>query len=101
MATQSNTWNISRKKYLSTFMLIFRIQVTFPFTADRSVFCFSYQAALSTGLNLPYTVHEIMNRWILQMGFPLVTIDTATGSISQQHFLLDPDAVVDRPSIYK
>ncbi|XP_012674836.1 aminopeptidase N-like [Clupea harengus] len=58
------------------------------------------KAALSTGLNLPYTVHEIMNRWILQMGFPLVTIDTATGSISQQHFLLDPDAVVDRPSIY-
>ncbi|XP_041930194.1 aminopeptidase N-like [Alosa sapidissima] len=59
-------------------------------------------AAQSTGLhvNLPYSVHDIMNRWILQMGFPLVTIDTTTGTISQKHFLLDPDAVVDRPSIY-
>lgn len=34
-----------------------------------------------------------MNRWILQMGFPVVTIDTQTGSISQQHFLIDPEAV--------
>lgn len=33
-----------------------------------------------------------MNRWILQMGFPVVTIDTQTGSISQQHFLIDPEA---------
>lgn len=42
-----------------------------------------------------------MNRWILQMGFPVVTIDTQTGSISQQHFLIDPEAVVDKPSDYK
>uniref|UniRef100_A0A3Q3EZX3 ERAP1-like C-terminal domain-containing protein n=1 Tax=Labrus bergylta TaxID=56723 RepID=A0A3Q3EZX3_9LABR len=39
-----------------------------------------------------------MNRWILQMGFPVVTIDSKTGKISQKHFLLDPDSVVDRPS---
>ncbi|KAL2077059.1 hypothetical protein ACEWY4_026563 [Coilia grayii] len=52
-------------------------------------------------VTLPAAVDDIMNRWTLQMGFPVVTIDTKTGSISQQHFLLDPDAVVDRPSIYK
>lgn len=39
-----------------------------------------------------------MNRWTLQMGFPVVTIDTRTGSVSQKHFLLDPDSVVERPS---
>lgn len=42
-----------------------------------------------------------MNRWILQMGFPVVTIDTKTGKITQKHFLLDPDSVVDRPSEFK
>uniref|UniRef100_A0A8C7JZQ6 Aminopeptidase n=1 Tax=Oncorhynchus kisutch TaxID=8019 RepID=A0A8C7JZQ6_ONCKI len=58
-------------------------------------------AVLTTpGMSLPHTVHDIMNRWILQMGFPVVTIDTATGHITQKHFLLDPDSVVDRPSPY-
>ncbi|XP_070823562.1 aminopeptidase N-like [Chaetodon trifascialis] len=50
------------------------------------------------GIHIPHTVHEIMNHWTLQMGFPVVTIDTRTGSITQKHFLLDPDSVVDRPS---
>ncbi|XP_069030471.1 aminopeptidase N-like [Embiotoca jacksoni] len=50
------------------------------------------------GMHIPHTVHNIMNRWTLQMGFPVVTIDTRTGSITQKHFLLDPDSVVDRPS---
>ncbi|KAG7468183.1 hypothetical protein MATL_G00140120 [Megalops atlanticus] len=50
------------------------------------------------GVSLPHSVNDIMNRWILQMGFPVVTIDTRTGQLSQQHFLLDPDSVVDRPS---
>uniref|UniRef100_A0A3B4XXH8 Alanyl aminopeptidase, membrane n=1 Tax=Seriola lalandi dorsalis TaxID=1841481 RepID=A0A3B4XXH8_SERLL len=50
------------------------------------------------GISLPSPVEVIMNRWILQMGFPVVTIDTKTGSITQKHFLLDPDSVVDRPS---
>lgn len=59
------------------------------------------QAVESTpGVEIPHTVHEIMNRWTLQMGFPVVTIDTRTGSISQKHFLLDPDSLVDRPSQY-
>uniref|UniRef100_A0A8D0B229 Aminopeptidase n=1 Tax=Sander lucioperca TaxID=283035 RepID=A0A8D0B229_SANLU len=53
------------------------------------------------GMHIPHTVHNIMNRWTLQMGFPVVTIDTRTGSITQKHFLLDPDSVVDRPSQFK
>uniref|UniRef100_A0A671SFS0 Aminopeptidase n=1 Tax=Sinocyclocheilus anshuiensis TaxID=1608454 RepID=A0A671SFS0_9TELE len=52
------------------------------------------------GVKLPYSVHEIMNRWILQMGFPVITVDTRTGNVSQKHFLLEPDAVVDRKSEY-
>ncbi|XP_046898582.1 aminopeptidase N-like [Hypomesus transpacificus] len=50
------------------------------------------------GMSLPCTVQDIMNRWTLQMGFPVVTIDTHTGLITQKHFLLDPDSVVERPS---
>lgn len=50
------------------------------------------------GIHLPHPVHDIMNRWTLQMGFPVVTIDTSTGIITQKHFLLDPDSAVDRPS---
>lgn len=53
------------------------------------------------GIKLPYSVHEIMNRWILQMGFPVITIDTRTGNVSQKHFLLEPEAVVDRKSEFK
>ncbi|XP_029353448.1 aminopeptidase N-like [Echeneis naucrates] len=49
-------------------------------------------------VHLPHSVHDIMNRWTLQMGFPVVSIDTRTGSITQKHFLLDPDSAVDRPS---
>ncbi|XP_028257939.1 aminopeptidase N-like [Parambassis ranga] len=49
-------------------------------------------------IHIPHSVHDIMNRWTLQMGFPVVTIDTRTGTVTQKHFLLDPDSVVDRPS---
>uniref|UniRef100_W5LQ28 Aminopeptidase n=1 Tax=Astyanax mexicanus TaxID=7994 RepID=W5LQ28_ASTMX len=51
-------------------------------------------------VNLPATITEIMNRWILQMGFPVVTIDTQTGSITQNHFLLDADTKPSRSSAY-
>uniref|UniRef100_A0A672YRJ4 Aminopeptidase n=1 Tax=Sphaeramia orbicularis TaxID=375764 RepID=A0A672YRJ4_9TELE len=50
------------------------------------------------GLHIPHSVHDIMHRWTLQMGFPVVTINTQSGSITQKHFLLDPDSVVERPS---
>uniref|UniRef100_A0AAR2KXA7 Aminopeptidase n=1 Tax=Pygocentrus nattereri TaxID=42514 RepID=A0AAR2KXA7_PYGNA len=52
-------------------------------------------------LKLPHRVHDIMNRWILQMGFPVVTIDTGTGNVSQKHFLLEPNSVVEKPSEFK
>ncbi|KAL6480697.1 hypothetical protein MHYP_G00117300 [Metynnis hypsauchen] len=50
---------------------------------------------------LPTTVGEIMDRWVLQMGFPVVTINTATGQLSQKHFLLDAESVVDTPSQFE
>lgn len=59
------------------------------------------QAVDNTSTSLPRPVREIMDRWVLQMGFPVVTINTATGQISQEHFLLDPDSVVERPSEFK
>uniref|UniRef100_W5LQ33 Aminopeptidase n=1 Tax=Astyanax mexicanus TaxID=7994 RepID=W5LQ33_ASTMX len=52
-------------------------------------------------VNLPATISEIMNRWILQMGFPVVTIDTRTGNITQNHFLSDADSKPSRSSPYK
>uniref|UniRef100_A0A3B3Q832 Aminopeptidase n=1 Tax=Paramormyrops kingsleyae TaxID=1676925 RepID=A0A3B3Q832_9TELE len=55
-------------------------------------------AADTSGVELLHPVRDIMDRWVLQMGFPVVTINTATGTVSQKHFLLDPDSVVTRPS---
>uniref|UniRef100_A0A672Y3W6 Aminopeptidase n=1 Tax=Sphaeramia orbicularis TaxID=375764 RepID=A0A672Y3W6_9TELE len=57
----------------------------------------------AAGINLPESVEVIMNRWILQMGFPVVTINTQTGTVTQKHFLLDPDSpdvpVINRAQI--
>ncbi|KAM3625855.1 uncharacterized protein V6R79_018655 [Siganus canaliculatus] len=47
---------------------------------------------------LPHSLEDIMNRWILQMGFPLITIDTSIGNITQKHFLLDPESAAPAPS---
>uniref|UniRef100_F7CVV6 Aminopeptidase n=1 Tax=Ornithorhynchus anatinus TaxID=9258 RepID=F7CVV6_ORNAN len=47
---------------------------------------------------LPATVQVIMDRWILQMGFPVLTLNTTTGNVTQKHFLLDPESNVTRPS---
>lgn len=58
------------------------------------------QAVNENKVTLPDSLEEIMNRWILQMGFPVVTIDTKSGHISQEHFLLDAQAVVT-PSEFK
>lgn len=54
-----------------------------------------------TTIKLPAPVRTIMDRWILQMGFPVITLDTTTGEISQEHFLLDPQSNVTRPSEFK
>ncbi|KAM4619354.1 aminopeptidase N-like [Polymixia lowei] len=58
-------------------------------------------ARLANNIQLPKTVHEIMNHWVLQMGFPVVTIDTTSGNVDQKHFLLDPNSTVTVPSPYK
>ncbi|XP_003969479.2 aminopeptidase N-like isoform X1 [Takifugu rubripes] len=77
--------------YLNTF--------AFKNTVYTNLWDHLQQAAENTaGLNIPHTVHDIMNRWTLQMGFPVVTIDTRTGRITQKHFLLDPESAVERPS---
>ncbi|XP_053571986.1 aminopeptidase N [Bombina bombina] len=74
------------------------------FSYDNTVYSdlwFHLQNAVNEeSVNLPLNVSEIMDTWVLQMGFPVVTIDTTTGNINQKHFLLDPDAVVTRPSPY-
>uniref|UniRef100_A0A4W5MPT6 Aminopeptidase n=1 Tax=Hucho hucho TaxID=62062 RepID=A0A4W5MPT6_9TELE len=59
--------------------------------------CYRPKAVDASDMELPGTVHDIMNRWVLQMGFPVVTINTATGLITQKHFLLDPDSVGSVP----
>ncbi|XP_078539357.1 aminopeptidase N-like [Lissotriton helveticus] len=51
-----------------------------------------------TLVQLPRSVKSIMDTWVLQMGFPVITINTSTGGITQQHFLLDPESDVTRPS---
>lgn len=51
-----------------------------------------------TAVKLPASVRTIMDRWILQMGFPVITVNTSTGEIYQQHFLLDPNSKPTRPS---
>uniref|UniRef100_A0A4W5QSU9 Aminopeptidase n=1 Tax=Hucho hucho TaxID=62062 RepID=A0A4W5QSU9_9TELE len=33
-------------------------------------------------------VAEVMETWTMQMGYPVITINTTTGDISQEHFLL-------------
>uniref|UniRef100_A0A8C7N1V2 Aminopeptidase n=1 Tax=Oncorhynchus kisutch TaxID=8019 RepID=A0A8C7N1V2_ONCKI len=77
---------ISPQTYLNTFK--------YSNTVYQDLWKHLQMAADSTpGLDLPASVDDIMNRWILQMGFPVVTIDTATGSINQRHFLLDPDSI--------
>lgn len=59
------------------------------------------QAVDRHGLDLPGSVSAIMDRWILQMGFPVVTVDTRTGTAAQSHFLLDRGSAVERPSAFK
>nr|XP_040053964.1 aminopeptidase N-like isoform X1 [Gasterosteus aculeatus aculeatus]XP_040053972.1 aminopeptidase N-like isoform X2 [Gasterosteus aculeatus aculeatus] len=82
-------------KGLSSYLNMF----AYSNTVYRDLWDHLQQAVESTpGVHIPHTVHDIMNRWVLQMGFPVVTIDTRTGSITQKHFLLDPNSVVNEPS---
>lgn len=59
------------------------------------------QAVEENNVQLPDSINSIMDRWTLQMGFPVVTVDTQSGTVSQNHFLLDSTSSVDRPSVFK
>ncbi|KAJ8417415.1 hypothetical protein AAFF_G00286420 [Aldrovandia affinis] len=41
------------------------------------------------GVQETMDVEQVMNTWTQQMGYPVVTINTTTGAVSQQHFLLN------------
>ncbi|NWW76560.1 AMPN Aminopeptidase, partial [Climacteris rufus] len=58
------------------------------------------EAVEKNKVQLPDSISNIMDRWTLQMGFPVVTVDTRSGTIKQTHFLLDPTSPVDRPSVF-
>ncbi|CAM4627731.1 aminopeptidase N [Caretta caretta] len=58
------------------------------------------KVVVEDNIQLPTTIKGIMDRWTLQMGFPMVTVDTKVGSISQRHFLLDTESIVERPSAF-
>ncbi|KFW65314.1 Aminopeptidase N, partial [Pygoscelis adeliae] len=58
------------------------------------------KAVMENNVSLPNTISDIMDRWTLQMGFPVVTVNTLTGDVRQDHFLLDPTSVVERPSVF-
>ena len=48
------------------------------------------------GINLPYDLKDIMESWILQTGYPLVTVERTVENqlvISQKIFLIDPNDI--------
>uniref|UniRef100_A0A671UW89 Aminopeptidase n=1 Tax=Sparus aurata TaxID=8175 RepID=A0A671UW89_SPAAU len=67
---------------------------------SEPVFVQGLNVLKANNVSLPRPVCEIMNRWVLQMGFPVVTIDTPTGKVTQRHFLLDPESNVTVESPY-
>ncbi|NXH15706.1 AMPN Aminopeptidase, partial [Bucco capensis] len=80
------------KSYLHTF--------SYNNTVYADLWTHLEQAVERLNVSLPDTISNIMDRWTLQMGFPLVTVNTITGVINQTHFLLDPASNVERPSVF-
>ncbi|KAJ7417602.1 Aminopeptidase Ey [Pitangus sulphuratus] len=80
------------KSYLNTF--------AYNNTVYADLWVHLQEAVEKNNVLLPDTISNIMDRWTLQMGFPVVTANTLTGTINQTHFLLDPNSHVDRPSIF-
>ncbi|XP_027752999.1 aminopeptidase N [Empidonax traillii] len=87
-----NVFKEGLKSYLNTF--------AYNNTVYTDLWVHLQEAVEKNKVPLPDTISNIMDRWTLQMGFPVVTADTRTGTISQTHFLLDPNSHVDRPSIF-
>ncbi|XP_075570285.1 LOW QUALITY PROTEIN: aminopeptidase N [Pelecanus crispus] len=69
-------------------------------TVYKDLWIHLQEAVKKNNVLLPDSISKIMDRWTLQMGFPVVTVNTAIGTISQKHFLLNATAVVDRPSTF-
>ncbi|XP_047200696.1 aminopeptidase N-like isoform X2 [Girardinichthys multiradiatus] len=70
-------------------------------TVGSNLWIHLQMAVKDNNVTLPDQVNAIMNPWVLQMGFPVVTIDTSTGKVSQKHFLLDPESNVTMQSPYR
>uniref|UniRef100_A0A3P9D9G5 Aminopeptidase n=1 Tax=Maylandia zebra TaxID=106582 RepID=A0A3P9D9G5_9CICH len=70
------------------------------FIQGLSVYTSPYPILFKYNGSLPHSVDRIMSPWVLQMGFPVVTINTAIGKVSQKHFLLDADSNVTVKSPY-
>ncbi|XP_043083977.1 aminopeptidase N [Puntigrus tetrazona] len=79
---------------LNTYLTMFAYQNT----VGEDLWNHLQTAVDKSGTVLPLSVKEIMDRWVLQMGFPVVTVNTTTGQVSQIHFLLDPESSVQRLS---
>ncbi|KAF1591604.1 Aminopeptidase Ey, partial [Eudyptes moseleyi] len=75
---------------------------TFAFGSTTYLNLWSHlqKAVMENNVSLPQSISNIMDRWTLQMGFPVVTVNTRMGFIKQNHFLLDPTSVVERPSVF-
>uniref|UniRef100_A0A8C4HYP0 Aminopeptidase n=1 Tax=Dicentrarchus labrax TaxID=13489 RepID=A0A8C4HYP0_DICLA len=70
-----------------------RISYLNTFAFNNTVYTDLWDHLQKVSMHIPHTVHNIMNHWTLQMGFPVVTIDTRTGilpyPISLQYFSPD------------
>uniref|UniRef100_A0A674EXC3 Aminopeptidase n=1 Tax=Salmo trutta TaxID=8032 RepID=A0A674EXC3_SALTR len=46
------------------------------------------KVGMNTWSKIHIKVAEVMETWTMQMGYPVITINTTTGDVSQEHFLL-------------
>uniref|UniRef100_A0A8C2F1B6 Aminopeptidase n=1 Tax=Cyprinus carpio TaxID=7962 RepID=A0A8C2F1B6_CYPCA len=92
---------ISYSKGASVLRMLSDFLTETVFTQGLQVRPFVHYSLLYLYTDLWESVQDIMDRWVLQMGFPVVTINTKTGQITQEHFLLDPETKPDRPSEFK
>ncbi|XP_069480419.1 aminopeptidase N-like [Ambystoma mexicanum] len=53
-----------------------------------------------TAVQLPTSINAIMETWVLQTGYPVVTVNTATGELTQERFLLDGDSAANATSAW-
>ncbi|XP_059837127.1 aminopeptidase N-like [Hypanus sabinus] len=54
-----------------------------------------------SAVTLPTNLKSILDSWALQPGYPMVTVNTSSGLVSQQHFLLYGLSTVSSPSRFR